>query len=159
MNIQCPNCKTEYKIDGARIPNKGVYSRCKKCQTKFFVKKETSQLKKKQGRKWVECPECCLTQAPSQTCKYCGVRISTNISSAKERIQTEKETPDKKEPIKKEDVTSKGEGKIPKQSNISDRKNLLTSMLSREIRKMPQSFCLRQSRNSPRRKILQKRKG
>jgi len=125
MNIQCPNCKTEYKIDGARIPNKGVYSRCKKCQTKFFVKKETSQFKKKQGRKWVECPECGLTQAPSQTCKYCGVRISTNISSAKERIQTEKETPDKKEPIKKEDVTSKGEGKIPKQSNISDQEKLI----------------------------------
>jgi predicted Zn finger-like uncharacterized protein len=83
MNIQCPNCKTKYKIDDARIPDKGVYSRCKKCQTKFFVKKETDQITKKKDSKWVECPECGLTQAPSQTCKYCGASISTSIGSAK----------------------------------------------------------------------------
>ncbi len=125
MNIQCPNCKTEYKIDDARIPDKGVYSRCKKCQTKFFVKKETDQITKKKDSKWVECPECGLTQAQSQTCKYCGASISTSIGSAKERIQTEKETPDKKEPAKKEDVTSKGEEKIPKQRDISDLEKLI----------------------------------
>ncbi len=125
MNIQCPNCKTEYKIDDARIPDKGVYSRCKKCQTKFFVKKETDQITKKKDSKWVECPECGLTQAPSETCKYCGARISKSIGSVKERIQTEKETPDKKEPAKKEDVTSKGEEKIPKQRDISDLEKLI----------------------------------
>ncbi len=125
MNIQCPNCKTEYKIDDARIPDKGVYSRCKKCQTKFFVKKETKPSKKKKDSKWIECPECGLTQAQSQTCKYCGASISTSIGSAKERIQTEKETPDKKEPAKKEDVTSKGEEKIPKQRDISDLEKLI----------------------------------
>jgi predicted Zn finger-like uncharacterized protein len=125
MNIQCPNCKTKYKIDDARIPDKGVYSRCKKCQTKFFVKKETDQITKKKDSTWVECPECGLTQAPSQTCKYCGARISTSIGSVKERIQTEKETPDKKEPAKKEDVTSKGEEKIPKQRDISDLEKLI----------------------------------
>lgn len=125
MNIQCPNCKTKYKIDDARIPDKGVYSRCKKCQTKFFVKKETDQITKKKDSKWVECPECGLTQAPSQTCKYCGASISTSIGSAKERIQTEKETPDKKEPAKKEDVNSKGEEKIPKQRDISDLEKLI----------------------------------
>lgn len=125
MNIQCPNCKTKYKIDDARIPDKGVYSRCKKCQTKFFVKKETDQITKKKDSKWVECPECGLTQAPSQTCKYCGASISTSIGSVKERIQTEKETPDKKEPAKKEDVTSKGEEKIPKQRDISDLEKLI----------------------------------
>ena len=125
MNIQCPNCKTKYKIDDARIPDKGVYSRCKKCQTKFFVKKETDQITKKKDSKWVECPECGLTQAPSETCKYCGARISKSIGSVKERIQTEKETPDKKEPAKKEDVTSKGEEKIPKQRDISDLEKLI----------------------------------
>jgi len=125
MNIQCPNCKTEYKIDDARIPDKGVYSRCKKCQTKFFVKKETKPSNKKKDSKWVECPECGLTQAPSETCKYCGARISKSIGSVKERIQTEKETPDKKEPAKKEDVTSKGEEKIPKQRDISDLEKLI----------------------------------
>jgi predicted Zn finger-like uncharacterized protein len=125
MIIQCPDCKTNYKIDDAKIPDKGVYSRCKKCQTKFFVKKETKPSNKKQDSKWVECPECGLTQAPSETCKHCGVRISKSIGSVKERIQTEKETPDKKEPAKKEDVTAKGEEKITKQSDISDQEKLI----------------------------------
>jgi len=125
MNIQCPNCKTVYKIDDARIPDKGVYSRCKKCQTKFFVKKEAKPSTKKQDSRWVECPECGLTQAPSQTCKYCGASISTSIGSAKKRIQTEKETPDKKEPAKKGDVTAKGKEKTTKQSDISDQEKLI----------------------------------
>jgi len=46
MNIQCPSCKTEYKVDDARIPDKGVYSRCKKCQHKFFEKKKPNHLTK-----------------------------------------------------------------------------------------------------------------
>jgi len=129
MNIQCPNCKTEYKIDDARIPDKGAYSRCKKCQTKFFVKKETKPSKKKQVSKWLECPECGLTQAPSEICKYCGARISTSASSetgpVQEKIQAEKETPDKKEPAKKEEVTAKETEKITKQSDISDQEKLI----------------------------------
>jgi len=124
MNIRCPNCKTKYNIDDARIPDKGVYSRCKKCQTKFFVKKETEQITKKKDSKWVECPECGLTQAPSQTCKYCGALIAKSNGSVKDKIQAEKETPVKKEPAKKEDVTDKSKEKIPKQSDISDQEKL-----------------------------------
>jgi predicted Zn finger-like uncharacterized protein len=116
MNIQCPNCKTEYKIDDTRIPDKGVYSRCKKCQTKFFVKKETKPSKNNRDDKWIECPECGLTQAPSQTCKYCGAHISTNIGSVKE----EKEIPDKKEPEKKEDVIAKEKSDISDQEKLVD---------------------------------------
>jgi len=125
MNIQCPNCKTKYRIDDARIPDKGVYSRCKKCQTKFFVKKETKQITKKKDSKWVECPECGLTQAPSETCKHCGALIAKSIGSAKDKIQAEKETPVEKEPVKKEDVTAKGKEKITKQSDISDQEKLI----------------------------------
>ena len=40
MKIQCHNCKAVYQIDDARIPDKGAYVRCKKCQTKFLVRKE-----------------------------------------------------------------------------------------------------------------------
>ena len=125
MNIQCPNCKTEYKVDDDRIPDKGVYSRCKKCQTKFFVKKETKLSNKEQDGKWIECHECGFTQASSQTCKYCGASLSTSTGSAKERIQEEKETPDKKEPVKKEDVSAEGKEKITKKSDISDQEKLI----------------------------------
>jgi len=125
MNIQCPNCKTEYKVDDDRIPDKGVYSRCKKCRTKFFVKKETLPSTKKQDGKWIECSECGFTQASSQTCKHCGARISTTAGSVKERIQEEKETPDKKEPEKKEDVTTEGEEIITKKSGISEQEKMI----------------------------------
>ena len=121
MNIQCPNCKTNYKIDDARIPDKGVYSRCKKCQTKFFVKKEDT--------KWVECTKCGLTQAPSQTCKYCDALISPSATSgtgpAKEKIQSKEETPDKTEPAKEEDLTPNGTEKITKESDISTQEKLI----------------------------------
>jgi len=120
MNILCPNCKTNYKIDDARIPDKGVYSRCKKCQTKFFVKKEAKPSEKKQETKWVECPKCGLTQSPSQTCKYCDAPISASAGSVKEEIQSKKETPEKKE-----DVTTNGDEKITKKSDISDQEKLI----------------------------------
>jgi len=125
MNIQCPNCKTEYKVDDDRIPDKGVYSRCKKCQTKFFVKKETKPSEEKQDGKWIECPECGFTQASSPTCKYCGAHISTSTGSVKEIPQGEKETPDKKEPAKKEDVTVGEKEKITKKSDISDQEKII----------------------------------
>ena len=114
MNIQCPNCKTEYRIDDARIPDKGVYSRCKKCQNKFFVKKETGQLEKEKAVKWAECPECGRTQTPADICKYCGARISKGISLAKDKIQ-----------VKKEDIASTGKEKITKQKSISDHEKLI----------------------------------
>ncbi len=128
MKIQCPNCKTEYRVDDDRIPDKGVYSRCKQCQTKFFVKKETKPSEKKQAGKWIECPECGFTQASSQTCKYCGARISTSTGSVKERIQAEKETPDKKEkePAKKEAAAAQTkEEKLTEKSDISDQEKLI----------------------------------
>ncbi|MBT8351450.1 MAG: zinc-ribbon domain-containing protein [Deltaproteobacteria bacterium] len=133
MNIQCPNCKTEYKIDDARIPDKGVYSRCKKCQTKFFVKKETQASEKSQDNKWVECPECGLTQAPSQTCKYCDAPISPNAASetdpAREEIQAKKETSDQTEPEKKDSLTPNGTEKITKESDISPQEKLVNQYI------------------------------
>ena len=41
MKIQCPNCKTGYQVDDAKIPDKGASVRCGKCQTKFLVQRET----------------------------------------------------------------------------------------------------------------------
>jgi len=124
MNIQCPNCKTVYKIDGARIPDKGVYSRCKKCQTKFFVKKETKSSDTKQDTKWVECPQCGLTQTPAQICKYCDAPILASTGKEKEEIQTEKETPEE-ESEKKVNITTNGEGELTKKSHLSDEEKLI----------------------------------
>lgn len=39
MEIHCPSCKEKYRIDETRIPDKGAYARCKKCQTRFLVQK------------------------------------------------------------------------------------------------------------------------
>ena len=38
MKIHCPSCQAGYKIDETKIPAKGAYTRCKKCQTRFLVK-------------------------------------------------------------------------------------------------------------------------
>jgi len=37
MIVKCPKCKSGYKVDETRIPAKGAYTRCKKCQTRFLV--------------------------------------------------------------------------------------------------------------------------
>ena len=37
MKFNCPNCGIGYKIDPARLPDKGAYTRCKKCKHRFLV--------------------------------------------------------------------------------------------------------------------------
>jgi predicted Zn finger-like uncharacterized protein len=41
MEIHCPNCKAVYRVDETKIPDKGAYTRCKKCRFRFLVQKET----------------------------------------------------------------------------------------------------------------------
>jgi predicted Zn finger-like uncharacterized protein len=41
MEIQCHNCKAKYQVDDAKVPDKGAYVRCKKCQAKFLIQRET----------------------------------------------------------------------------------------------------------------------
>jgi predicted Zn finger-like uncharacterized protein len=40
MKIVCPKCKSEYRVQDAKIPAKGAYTRCKNCRTRIFVAKE-----------------------------------------------------------------------------------------------------------------------
>lgn len=40
MKVQCPKCEVGYKIDENKVPAKGAYARCRKCQHRFFIKKE-----------------------------------------------------------------------------------------------------------------------
>ena len=37
MIIHCPNCGVKYRIDPAKLPDKGIHLRCKKCTHRFFV--------------------------------------------------------------------------------------------------------------------------
>jgi len=37
MKIQCPNCRAAGQIADSKIPERGTYIRCPKCQTRLFV--------------------------------------------------------------------------------------------------------------------------
>ena len=37
MVVNCPECQTGYQIDESKIPPRGAYTRCRKCQTRFKV--------------------------------------------------------------------------------------------------------------------------
>jgi len=40
MQTQCPKCKASGKIDDSKIPEKGAYVRCPKCDERFYLEKE-----------------------------------------------------------------------------------------------------------------------
>lgn len=42
MIIQCDQCDTKFKLDDAKIPDKGIKVRCAKCKHVFMVQRETS---------------------------------------------------------------------------------------------------------------------
>jgi predicted Zn finger-like uncharacterized protein len=37
MKIQCPNCRSIHRVDESKIPVKGIYANCPRCQSRFFV--------------------------------------------------------------------------------------------------------------------------
>lgn len=41
MKFRCTNCGAVYDVDPARLPAKGGYATCGKCQTRFLLKKES----------------------------------------------------------------------------------------------------------------------
>jgi DNA-directed RNA polymerase subunit RPC12/RpoP len=41
MKYRCTNCEAVYDINPANIPNEGGYATCRKCQVRFFLKKES----------------------------------------------------------------------------------------------------------------------
>ena len=122
MKIQCPNCKTEYRVDDAKIPDKGAYSRCKKCQTRFVVKKESKPKEKTRPVDRVDCPECGFTQIPSDSCKHCGARLpKKTIGIPDTKVEKEKaKPPEEKEPLEKKETAAEAPDKeVKKESDIS----------------------------------------
>ena len=39
-SAQCPSCKAVYTINSSKIPERGVYTRCQKCQERFLIKRD-----------------------------------------------------------------------------------------------------------------------
>jgi predicted Zn finger-like uncharacterized protein len=42
MNIRCPECRTIFRVDPARIPPAGVRARCSRCSTTFRVSRDAA---------------------------------------------------------------------------------------------------------------------
>ena len=43
MNVACPECRTVYRIDPARVPDTGVTTACRECGSRFRVDPDASQ--------------------------------------------------------------------------------------------------------------------
>ena len=67
MKAQCPSCETAYRIDDSKIPEKGIYARCPKCQTRIFLKKEDSLQLENPSRDEFVCPKCGHEQPESES--------------------------------------------------------------------------------------------
>jgi|WetSurMetagenome_2_1015567.scaffolds.fasta_scaffold63088_3 predicted Zn finger-like uncharacterized protein len=77
MKAQCPNCKVLYKIDDAKIPEKGAFVTCSKCQTRFEVK-NPAPLKASEPIKQalITCPSCSHVNLTLDKCAQCGYIFS-----------------------------------------------------------------------------------
>ncbi len=53
MKVQCPECGFTSQIDDSKVPDKGAYTRCRKCHTRFFLSKETDFQEKTSRQKAV----------------------------------------------------------------------------------------------------------
>lgn len=45
IEAQCPECEAVYQVDAFKIPVEDAYARCRKCQTRFFIKQNSSSTK------------------------------------------------------------------------------------------------------------------
>ena len=68
MKVTCLDCGAVYQIDDSKIPDKGAYAKCKKCQTRFFIKKESNLQREK------------ITNQAVVKCNGCGKQISKNAN-------------------------------------------------------------------------------
>lgn len=80
MKAQCPKCKATYTIDESKIPEKGAFANCSKCQTRFQVKKEPKAQKEGAREEIIPCPKCGHLNVSSDKCVSCG-----NVFSQEEK--------------------------------------------------------------------------
>jgi predicted Zn finger-like uncharacterized protein len=90
MRIECPKCKAAYKVDDTKLPEKGVNVKCRRCQTRFLIKKQVTIVKTLQDDnekkenilekkiKTKKCPRCGLPQKGLEKCEYCDFTLEKN---------------------------------------------------------------------------------
>ena len=76
MKAECPNCEAVYQLDDSKIPEKGVYATCAKCQTRFHVKKEPKIQKEERQEEIIPSPNCGHVNISTDTCVRCGSVLS-----------------------------------------------------------------------------------
>jgi predicted Zn finger-like uncharacterized protein len=77
MKAQCPNCKALFKIDDAKIPEKGGHATCSKCQTRFEVNKPLPVIEKDSaGQEIITCLKCGHVNLSLDKCAKCGYIFS-----------------------------------------------------------------------------------
>ena len=47
MKIECSKCGSIYQVKASKIPDKGAYAKCKKCQNRIFVKRQSEKRNEK----------------------------------------------------------------------------------------------------------------
>jgi len=80
MKVQCPECKVGYNLDEKKLPAKGAYVRCRKCQHRFFIKKEKLA---ETTTETIECPRCKLPQEGIEECQHCGFVFQEKLKTKK----------------------------------------------------------------------------
>lgn len=85
MKIQCPKCNATCNIDESKIPERGAYLRCKKCQNKFHIEKPSEDIELETEEAITENKKEATTQCPfckeeivvgAIKCKHCGSMLT-----------------------------------------------------------------------------------
>ena len=78
QKIQCPNCKTSYKINYLKF-HLLAFVPCKLCKRSFFINKDSVLADIPSGNDGMEmhieiklCPQCNLRYNGIDNCEYCG---------------------------------------------------------------------------------------
>jgi predicted Zn finger-like uncharacterized protein len=96
MKVECPKCKAVCTADKSKIPDKGIYGRCPKCQNRFFLRKGDGIRETPPEPEKMACPNCRHERNPEDVkCPKCGIihekyeRIynSKNLGGRTDRIE------------------------------------------------------------------------
>ena len=93
MKAQCPNCEAVYRIDESKIPEKGAYAKCRKCQMRFLIRRESDLQLDTTPRHNMTCPKCGHEQPPSDRCTQCRI-VFSKYDAAQQKRKEEVEEAD-----------------------------------------------------------------